>query len=115
MLQSQLHVVACKEGGALRLSVAGELDRATAERLEVALEEGLEGRTDEVELDLSAVSFLDLGGIRALLRAHRRTRDEGAALAVVRPSNSVRRVFTLTRLGHLLAPDPNPRVVNPLG
>ncbi|MDQ4047930.1 MAG: STAS domain-containing protein [Actinomycetota bacterium] len=101
--------MARREGTTLRLSVAGELDRASTGRVERALDDALEARTDHIVVDLSAVTFLDLAAIRTLLSANARTRDQGQDLTVVRPSGTASRIFTLTRVGEVLAlSDPGP-------
>lgn len=98
----------------MRLSVGGELDRAVTGRLERAFETALEARSEHIVLDLGAVTFLDLAGIRTLLRAHARARDRGLELTVVRPSGTASRIFTLTRVGEVLTvTDRDPSVANP--
>jgi anti-anti-sigma factor len=60
------------EGGAYRLTLRGELDLGTAERLEQALAD-----TDgEVLLDLRGLTFMDSTGVRVLLEvAEQRVSD----------------------------------------
>jgi anti-sigma B factor antagonist len=53
------------ERGTCRLTLHGELDLATAARLEQALAEA----GDDVLLDLRALTFMDSTGVRALLEA----------------------------------------------
>ena len=102
MAQAQLSLTAKREGSTLRLSVAGELDRGGAARVERALDEALGLAGDQIVVDLSAVTFLDRAAIRALFDAHARTRNHGLDLTVVRPSGTASRVFTLTRVGEVL-------------
>jgi hypothetical protein len=47
-----------------------------------------------VVFDLRAVTFIDLAGLRTILRAHD---VDGLDVTVVRPRGLVNRVFTLTR------------------
>ncbi|GAA2914574.1 hypothetical protein Acy02nite_17280 [Actinoplanes cyaneus] len=54
-------------GGALRVVVTGELDIGTAAAFQERLSEILDGCPDQhVELDLAALDFCDLSGLRAL-------------------------------------------------
>jgi anti-anti-sigma factor len=53
------------EQGRCRLTLRGELDLATAGRLQQALAEG----GDDVLLDLRGLTFMDSTGVRALLEA----------------------------------------------
>lgn len=113
MLGSQLALTATREGTTLRLSLAGDFDRGGTHRLEQTFEKALEAPTERVVLDLSAVTFLDLGAIRTLLKVHARARSYGVDVSVVRPRGTARRIFTLTRVGDALplaapAPDATP-------
>lgn len=101
-MESQWSLTARREGTTVWLSLAGEFDRAAAGDVEAAFEDALRVPTDEVVLDLCAVSFLDPAAIRTLLFAHARSRDEGVDLTVVRPSGAASRIFTLTRVGEVL-------------
>jgi anti-anti-sigma factor len=57
----------------------------------------------EVILDLQAVSSLDGGGARALLRLYRRLDAAGGTMVIlVKPASAVERVLVLLRLDDLL-------------
>jgi anti-anti-sigma factor len=102
MLGSQFALTASRDEGTLRLSLAGEFDRARTGRVERAVEEALEVPTEHVVLDLGDVTFLDLGAVRTLLKTHARACEYGVELTVVRPRGTARRIFTLTRVGDVL-------------
>jgi anti-anti-sigma factor len=102
MPKSELTVTAGHVGTTLRLSIGGELDRASTDRVESTLDEALSGEVEHIVLDLEEVTFLDLGGIRTLLNAHTRAGERGLDLTVVRPSGTASRIFTLTRIGEVL-------------
>jgi anti-anti-sigma regulatory factor len=76
---SQLALRTSREGSTLRLLVSGDFDRAGAGWLERALEEALEAPTKRVVLDLGAVTSLDLGAIKTLLKTHTRARSSGSS------------------------------------
>jgi anti-sigma B factor antagonist len=76
--------------------LGGELDIATAPALEDALEGSIRSG-GPVVLDLSALSFIDSTGIRALLSIARRLDDRGCLLLHA-PQDSVRRVLDLVRI-----------------
>jgi anti-anti-sigma factor len=80
------------------LSVAGELDLATADELAARLEK--EGRGEgDLTLDLAELSFVDSTGIRALIRAADGMAGRGR-LILRDPSPAVRRVLELMGLSH---------------
>jgi anti-sigma B factor antagonist len=62
-------------GGRCTLHVDGELDMASAARLETAVALALGGPPHELVLDLRGVRFMDSTGLRAVLRA-RKASDE---------------------------------------
>lgn len=77
----------------------GELDLAGADLARQALVE-LTG--PNVMLDLSGLTFLDVSGLRAIVSAKQRADATGGALRIQGARGSVRRVFDLTGLAHLL-------------
>lgn len=80
--------------GAVALQVHGELDLATGDALRRAVDGvGLDPRAD-VEMDLSAVTFVDCAGLRAVLRSVCSARHRGQTLSVTDPSSCVRRLST---------------------
>ena len=80
---------------ACRIRASGELDRSTADRLSSALDAA---RADGVTtlLDLSAVSFIDLAGLRVLLRSARAVDAHNWAWFIVRASGVVWRLVEVT-------------------
>jgi anti-sigma B factor antagonist len=77
------------------LWVAGELDRATADRFDDAVQRVIVG-TGPLVLDLSRVRFLDSSGVRSLVKLG--LSMQGRALVLREPSPPVMRVLQMTRL-----------------
>ena len=90
-----------REGGA-HVALSGELDIATAPKLDevVARLEG-EGRA-LIVIDLRGLQFMDSSGLRALLAADTRARSRGARLVIVRGDDRIQRVLRITRLDERL-------------
>ncbi|MEU6410354.1 STAS domain-containing protein [Microbispora sp. NPDC046933] len=80
------------------LTVTGDLDRSTAERLKTAARTVWKVEPAGLVLDLSAVPFCDSAGLSALVYVLRgcQALDIGLALAAVEPR--VERILSLTRL-----------------
>ena len=57
--------------------------------------------------DMTATTFCDCAGARAIVRAHLRATDNGAELCLVVAEEPVRRVLGLLRIDHLLATYPS--------
>jgi anti-sigma B factor antagonist len=73
--------------------VSGELDLATAPRLSAAVAE--HGDAKLLVLDMTATTFIDSTGVRALLQAERRSVGSGSRLVVVAGKGVVRSVLEL--------------------
>lgn len=87
-----------RDGWAI-VHVDDDLDMRNAPDLREALAAVLdESDEDRVLLDLSAVPFLDSTTLSVLVGAHKRLRHRGHALRIACPSDSVRRVLTVTGL-----------------
>jgi anti-sigma B factor antagonist len=83
------------------LALQGELDTATAEGFDAALQEALIDSDGAFLLDLSDVSFMDSGGVNALLRARALLGREERALGVICPPGPVRRVLDVIGVADL--------------
>jgi anti-sigma B factor antagonist len=90
-------------GGGPRLvvNVVGEVDVATAPALEAALEVAFAGGSIVV-VNLAGVTFFSVSGIGELVRARMRFHADANQLVVTNASPTVRRVFSICGLEHLL-------------
>ncbi len=86
----------------VRVVVVGELDLATAGRLEARLRELGEAGFEHLVLDLHGLTFIDCAGLRAVLAADRRACQDGKRFGVICPDGPVRRLLTLTDVHHQL-------------
>jgi anti-sigma B factor antagonist len=93
-VQDQLQIVVRHEADRVILALEGELDMATAEQLQHAMD-GLEGET-MVVLDLQQLQFIDSTGLRSVLSVLERCRDRGQEFAVTRGSQQVQRLLGVT-------------------
>jgi len=88
--------------GLVRVSLRGELDLSTVEKVEDELRR-IEDRADKLlVLDLSGLTFLDSTGLRLMVTADQRARKAGRRLALVKGPETVHRVFTITKLDERL-------------
>jgi anti-anti-sigma factor len=87
------------------VTVRGELDLATSDRLWAELEPLLAPQA-VVVLDGTQISFLDSSGLRVLLQANNRATSGGADFRLVAPHQAVQRVLELAGTGdHLQTRD----------
>jgi anti-anti-sigma factor len=86
----------------VHVELSGELDLATAPKLEDELKRVENDSPTLIILDLRSLSFMDSSGLRALLAADARARDAGRRLVLVRGDERVQRVLRITRLDERL-------------
>ena len=84
------------------VALSGELDLATAPKLEDALKRVEQDEPGVVYLDLRGLAFMDSSGLRSVLSADARARDAGRRVVLVRGDQRVQRVLSITRLDERL-------------
>jgi anti-sigma B factor antagonist len=95
------------DGDRVIVTLAGELDLDTVDHLQGAWAQAGDARL--VEVDMSAVSFMDSSGLRGLIGAYKRLDTEGRRLRIVEPSERVVRLLKLTgQLERFTEPDALP-------
>jgi anti-sigma B factor antagonist len=78
------------------LTVSGVVDSHTGSQLLDAIRS--HGDSGDVELDLSAVEFIDSSGLRIIVTAHRELDAAGRELVVLQASEAVTRLLEITGL-----------------
>lgn len=91
-----LDIVTTTVNGSLVVTVAGEVDLATAPQLSTRLQELISPDHPVLILRLNQVSFLDSVGISVLVDAHNRARRTGTELRLAAPHPIVAKVLQLT-------------------
>jgi anti-sigma B factor antagonist len=98
----ELTVSSRRDGDVHTIVLAGELDLATAQRLEQELKRVEATDARSILVDLSGLAFMDSTGIRILVAADARSRADSERLALRRGPAAVQRVVELTGLTDLL-------------
>ena len=93
-----LEVESEERDGLVKVSLRGELDLSTVGKVDEELERWEGSGPRLVVLDLSKLTFLDSTGLRCVVRADERAREDGRRLVVVKGPEAVQRVFEITRL-----------------
>jgi anti-anti-sigma factor len=86
----------------VHVALSGELDLASAPKLDDELKHVEDRGPALIVLDLQELSFMDSSGLRALLSADARAREAGRRLVLVRGDERVQRVLRITRLDERL-------------
>ena len=90
------------QGDGVRIVLTGELDISTAPRVEDELRRVEEDRPAVILLDLRELEFMDSTGLRVIVSADGRAREEDRVLRLVRGPEAVQRIFRVTRLDERL-------------
>lgn len=86
---SRLHVAVHCDGDRITVALTGELDGFNGAPLTRLLETLVDGRSTHLDLQLDRLWFVDVGGVRVLLRAHQRGTDRGVTVEVRDPAPHV--------------------------
>jgi anti-sigma B factor antagonist len=97
-----LEVEAQEHDGFVHVSLQGELDLSTVGKVNEELQRWEGSDSKVLMVDLSKLTFLDSTGLRCVVRADERAREEGRRLVVVKGPEAVQRVFEITRLSERL-------------
>lgn len=78
------------------LVVEGEIDLATVDELESAIDTVFSSDSHPLVIDLRGSSFMDSTGLKALVMAHRRFDEDGRDFAIAVSGGPVSRLIDLT-------------------
>jgi anti-sigma B factor antagonist len=98
--------------GLVHVALRGELDLSTVGKVQDELDRIEASSPPVVVLDLSKLTFLDSTGLRCLVTADERARENGRRVVIVRGPEAVQRVFSITRLEDRLEMVDDPSTVN---
>lgn len=90
------------------VTVSGEVDLATAGRLEREMAQAIAAGAGTLALDLSQVGFMSSSGLHVLISADNALRARGGRLLIVSAPAVVQRLFRLTGLDERLSFDEPP-------
>ena len=96
-----LGIEAGQNDGHYTVTLTGELELATRDQLEAALNTALASDAPHVVLDLDQLTFIDSAGLATLLKIAR-TRRGDERLKMTRGSGEVAQMFRLTALDLVL-------------
>jgi anti-sigma B factor antagonist len=90
-----LDIVVCELPSECLVAVAGELDLASAPELAGTMR-GLDPAGELVTLDLRALTFIDVAGLRAIQDAQRIANQAGRRMLILGPNQPAARILELT-------------------
>jgi anti-sigma B factor antagonist len=99
---SPLTLTVEREDSSVCLRMAGELDLATIGQMMAAVDRIDVNRTSRLVVDLREVDFLDIAGLKAILRCNDQCKEHDIPVTVVKPQGYASRIFTLMRVNREL-------------
>ena len=84
--------------GLVHVALVGELDLSTVAKVQEELQSAEASSPPTMVVDLSKLTFLDSTGLRCIVTADERAREQGRRVVIVRGPDAVQRVFSITRL-----------------
>ena len=84
--------------GLVHMALVGELDLSSVAKVQEELRRIEADSPATLVVDLSKLSFLDSTGLRCIVTADERAREDGRRIVIVRGPDAVQRVFAITRL-----------------
>ena len=92
-----------RNGSETTVSVAGEIDLGSGQRLLEYAFEAIQRHGPRLAVDLGGVTFMDCGGVVVLLAIRSRVRRLGGQLSVVAMSGAVHKVLDILGMDRTLA------------
>lgn len=100
--EGPLRVGIDRDGDSVVIRAVGEIDLASVGMLKKALMDALESNAALMTLDLREVGFIDSSGLKVLLWAAARSRENGNHLRIRRGAGAVRRTIEVAELESVL-------------
>ena len=91
-----LEITRTQHGGSAVLRLEGEVDIATVDQLDEAIQEAVDDEAETVVVDLSGLSFMDSTGLRSVLSGHEMVRAKKRSFIVVSGTGPVSRLIDIT-------------------
>ncbi|HEX6287377.1 MAG TPA: STAS domain-containing protein [Acidimicrobiia bacterium] len=82
--------------GWVAIAVEGEVDLATVEDLQTAIDQVLADSGDHLVVDLTPSSFMDSTGLKVLVMSHRKFDDVGRSFAIAVDGGPISRLIDLS-------------------
>ncbi len=103
MSKQLARIQAQKTGDVMTIVVTGEVDMSNADSIKDDIEDAMDGAAS-VDIDLSAVEFIDSQGIRILHQLAVAMKDSDTTLRLIAPSDSIaRQVLDMTSTQDVVA------------
>jgi len=83
-------------------SLVGEIDISNAHYFKRQLETALAEKRQDIEIDLEGLSYIDSTGLGVIIGIYGDVKDEGLAVKVKNPKDSVKKLLSISGLDKVL-------------
>src|SRR5215467_5980592 len=101
-MDNELTISVSPEPGYVAVSVAGEIDMATAAQFREQLASVISGGAQRVVVDLARVTFMASAGVAVLMGTHRVLAGQSGSLVLASPSPAAGRVLSLAGVDQVI-------------
>ncbi len=103
MIKQGARVVSENSAGVLKFKLLGDIDHHNAKMLRKQMDDDIFlWRPSRVELDLSAVDFMDSSGLGLIIGRFNTAAEIGGKLVLKRPTNRVEKVLSLAGIERII-------------
>jgi len=99
-----------ESAGVSVVTLAGRLDAESAEKADGAFKQMLDRGITRLVLDMTGITYISSGGLRAVLAAAKRAKASGGETRIAGAEPMVREVFELSGLSQFIALDTDVQV-----
>lgn len=101
MTRGELAWTIATQGAARIVAPSGRIDEASAagfaERLAAEIEEAARTHAKTLAIDLAGIAYMSSRGLRGLTLAQRQSGENGIAIVLVRPNETMREILAISR------------------
>jgi anti-anti-sigma factor len=90
-----MSVTITSSGRVTSIHLAGDLDYSNQEQVETAFEQALNGKPNQIQIDLKEATFIDSSVIRTFLKLHDQAKRNRSSMTIVNCSDHIREIFTI--------------------
>lgn len=80
------------------ISLAGELDVSTADKLKVQLHKMVDEKMSDMKIDLKDLEYIDSTGLGVMIGVLKKLRVNEKEIYIMNPRSNVKKIFTITGL-----------------
>jgi anti-anti-sigma factor len=102
MKDEELEIIEDKSPGAVKFTLKGRVNAASADTLLYKLETAIKEGHINILVNMSRIEYLSSVGIRVILKIYKKAAEAGGKFGIERPSENVKNVLGMVALKEML-------------